>query len=419
VRISAGTIALLGAVALAIANLGRIPLGRLAGRNAPITLADLVVGLIWLGLITGVLTRRIRIVVDGVLGAALLFTAMAGVSTLLALNRHGFSFEIVAYLVRWVLYFGWYPFIVWCLTDRESRSATNATDVALMFICAFGIVQAAFLPEFASRLPDVGNMPAWEYQGRRLVSTMLDPNFAGAMAVLALLPRLARVAEGESERPWWLMIPVAAIALTASRSSVLAMLAGIGVIVLARGLRPRLLKTLAVGVLLALPAVPALIVYGASMNKFTIDASAAQRVVTWKRALTLFAEHPVMGIGFNASRQAQAAKGWQFIGGGDTGFDGGLLFIMVMTGVVGAAIYVLLLSRGLLAARRAWRDRSATAGDRAHASATAASVIAIVIHSFFSSSLLLPFVMQVLWVRFGRLAHISSERQRRLAVAGP
>lgn len=416
-RIPARTIALVGAVALALANLGRIPAGALAGRNAPITLADLVLVLVWATLAFGIATGHVKIVVDRVLAAALMFVAVAAVSTVLAFQRYGFVFEILAFLARWVLYFGWYPFVAWCLNDEESRAASAYVDSALLAICAFGVLQSAFLPEFASLLPQIGDVPAWEYQGRRLVSTLLDPNFAGAMAVLALLPRLARVAEGGRESAWALLIPVVAIALSASRSSVLALGAGIGMLVLARGFRPRLLKTLAIGTLLALPAIPALIAFGTSMNKFSIDASAAQRLVTWKRAFLLFSEHPLLGIGFNATRQAQVAHGWRFIGGGDTGFDGGLLFVMVMTGVVGGALYVLMLGRAVLSARRAWRDPDAAAEDRAHATATAASVVAIVIHSLFSNSLLLPFVMQVLWVRFGRLAHVSADRQRRLGYA--
>jgi hypothetical protein len=290
-------------------------------------------------------------------------------------------------------------------------------DRALLAICVFGIFQSVFLPEFGTRLPQMGDAPAWEYQGRRLVSTLLDPNFAGAMTVLALMPGLSRVAEGLRVRAWTLLVPAAALVLTASRSSVLALGVAIGTIVLARGLRWRLVKTLGIGALLLLPAVPALIAFGESMNKFTVDASAAQRLVTWKRAFTLFAEHPILGIGFNATRQAQASKGWIFIGGGDTAFDGGLLFVMVMTGIIGALLYVLLLGRGIGAARRLWRDPAQDPDDRAYATATAASVMAIVAHSLFSNTLLLPYVMQVLWVRFGRIAHLAAERRRRLGIA--
>ena len=44
-----------------------------------------------------------------------------------------------------------------------------------------------------------GDLPTWDIQGRRLVSSMLDPNFAGILVVIALVFRLSRVAEGLRE----------------------------------------------------------------------------------------------------------------------------------------------------------------------------------------------------------------------------
>jgi hypothetical protein len=41
---------------------------------------------------------------------------------------------------------------------------------------------------------------------------------------------------------------------------------------------------------------------------------------------------------------------------------------------------------------------------------------AVVIHSLFVNSLLLPFVMQVLWIMWARLAHIATARRKRLGM---
>lgn len=424
-QLSARTVAASGAVALAIANLGRVPAGTLAGRNAPVTLADGTAALAWSLLAYAVLTGRVRVALDRVMIATLGFVLVAVISTAFAFQRHGLGldtgFEVVAFLARWILYFGWYPFVAWCLTSDEARGATRDVDRALFAICLFGIFQALFIPEFGTRVAGVTGMPGWEYQGRRLVSSLLDPNFAGALAVLALLPRLAKVAESGSGRAgrdaWLMLVPAAAVVLTASRSSVLALVVGVAAIVAARGLRRPVIRVLGAGAILFLAMLPFVIAYGRSLNKFSIDLSAAQRLVTWRRAFTLFLEHPVLGIGFNATRAAQQAHGWIPIGGADTGFDGGILFVMVLTGVVGAALYLAILGAGVLAARRAWRDPALDEDDRAHASATAASTVAILAHSFFSNSLLLPFVMQVLWIRFGRLAHIAADRRRRFGLA--
>jgi hypothetical protein len=415
-RISARTVAALGAIALALGNLGRLPAGVLAGRNAPVTVADLVTVLAWALLFGAIVSGRVRLVVDDVIAAVAAFALAAALSTALAFPRYGLGLgsgtEVVAFFARWMLYFGWYPFVALCLTDDESRSAMTYLDRALLAIAGFGVVQSLLLPGFG-QLVQVTGAPEWEFQGRRLVSTMLDPNFAGAMVVLGLLPRLARLAEGERPHPAGLLILTAALFLTASRSAVLAVLAGLGVIVIARGLRGRLVRTMLVGAVVVAPFTPLIISYASAFNKFQIDGSAGQRLVTWKRAWTLFVEHPVMGIGFNSTRVAQDVRGWQPIGGADTAFDGGLFFVAVMTGVVGALLYAMILWRVIQSARQAWKDADTPVPDRAHATATAAVTVAIVIQSFFTNSLLLPFVTQVLWIMWGRLAHVSAERRRR------
>jgi len=357
-----------------------------------------------------------------VLSAAVAFLVVATISTILAFTRYGLGFsegaEVVAFLIRWCAYALWYPFVAWCLTDDESRRAMRYVDAALLVIAGFGVVQSAMLPEFGQLVPWGG--VTWEFQGRRLVSTMLDPNFAGCLIVLAMLPRVALLAEGQRIRGTSMAMLVAALLLTASRSAVLALLAGIVVIILSRGVRVQLLRVAGVGVLLLLPFTSLLIDYIGGFGMFTIDASAAQRVVTWHRAIVLILEHPVLGIGFNATRIAQVAHGWPMIGGGDTAFDGGLLFIMVMTGAVGLFFYLRMLWRVYALSRRIWRDAARPAADRAQATATAAATVAVVVDSLFTNSLLLPFVMQVLWMRWAHLTHLRLEPATRvLFVAKP
>ena len=139
------------------------------------------------------------IVVDDVMSAALAFLVAATVSTAFAFTRYNLGIAdgagVVAFLVRWIAYFGWYPFVVWCLTPDESRDAwryhrTSAPGFRRRWDCPVG-----FLPGFAQMVHDGGDLPTWDIQGRRLVSSILDPNFAGMLIVIALLFRFARVAE--------------------------------------------------------------------------------------------------------------------------------------------------------------------------------------------------------------------------------
>jgi O-antigen ligase len=422
-QISARTVAALGAIGLLLANVGRLPSGTLGGRTAPLVAADLVVMLVWFVLALALLSGSVRAEFDGVMTAVAAFLAVASLSTAFAFSRYHIGISegtgVLGFLVRWVAYFGWYPFVVWCLTPAESRDAWAYVERALLVFALFGIVQSAFLPGFAQMLHDGGDMPTWDIQGRRLVSTVLDPNFAGALIAVALVTRLARVAEGIRESAFALVTLGAALILTVSRSSLLAFVAGVVVIAAIRGLRLRLFRVMVVGAVLVLPFASLLLGFAAKFNKLTYDNSAAARLVPWTRAVQLVAEHPWLGVGFNAIKQAQAAHEWRPVGGADVSLDGGLFFIAAMTGLIGLVLYLRIIGRVWGMARRAWRDRSVDTRDRAHAVGTVAATVAVIVHSFFVNSLLLPFVMQVLWVMWARLAVIARHRTAAARVVAP
>src|ERR1700712_57613 len=109
-RVSARTVAAIGAIGLGLSNVGRVPAGALGGRNAPLVAADLCVALVWVVLILVISSQRMRIVVDDVTIAAGAFIATAVVSTGLAFLRYKVGIPeaigILAFLVRWVAYFG-------------------------------------------------------------------------------------------------------------------------------------------------------------------------------------------------------------------------------------------------------------------------------------------------------------------------
>ncbi|HVZ78076.1 MAG TPA: O-antigen ligase family protein, partial [Gemmatimonadaceae bacterium] len=419
-KVSAKHFAALGAAAMALANVGRIPMGTLGGRTAPFVVDDVATVLLWGALAAVVFGRRVRVTLDDISLPAALFVLVAAVSTAMGIQRYGMGFwdavGTVAFLVRWVVYFGWYLFVVWCLTPDEARSAWRYIETSILVVAAFGIVQSAFLPGFAQMIHAGSDLPVWDEQGHRLVSTVLDPNFAGLLIAIALIFRLARMAEGIQEpgNGWILTLLAAALVLTVSRSSVLALAVGLVVIVALRGVRFRLGYVFAVAAALAIPVFFLMRGYLVSLNRLYIDTSALERVIPWARALVLFRDHPVLGIGFNAAREAQRAYGWIPVGIADVSLDAGLLFVATMTGIIGLALYLAVLWRVVRVARLVYRDPAFAPADRAHGVATAACVVAVVVHSFFANSLLLPFVMQILWVMWGTLMQIAARRPRRL-----
>jgi len=419
VRLTPRVLLAASSITLALGNVGRIPGGAIGGRAAPIALNDVLLLPLWLMLMAFVLRGQRRWALDSTANWTLAFIVVAAISALLAVPRYslgaGAAFGVVAFLIRWVLYFGWFPLVVACLDDTDVLVAWRRFDTAILLVAAFGIFQFAVLPGFAQMIHTGGEgAPEWDPQGRRVVSTFLDPNFAGIVLCIALLMRLARVAEGLVSRHAPLAVLALALLLTVSRSSLLALAAGIGVIIIARGLSVRLLRVFLVGAIAGLPFITLFLAFASGFNKLRVDASAVQRLVPWLRALELMGDHPVFGVGFNAVAWAQRARGWRVLGGAGVSLDGGLLFVGAMTGIVGLIIFSAILVSVVRRARRLWQDGDVSAENRAFATGTAAVTVAVVVHSFFVNSLLLPFVMQLLWVLWGG---VSVMRRSALAAA--
>ena len=386
-------------VLLIVGNLGRVPIAAVdPTKDAPVLFNDGVVLVILVaGLLAGIHARAWRIDAPGLL--ALAFAAVGGLAAILAVPRFGLTgTELVfslAYLARWFAYFGIYLVAINTLQESDVPAVWRALETAILVFAAFGIVQSLFLPGFAQIVQPQGG---WDVQGRRLVSTFLDPNMAGALIVIGLLVVAARLSAGVAVPRWKPLVLITALLLTLSRGSIVAFAAGGLVILAARGVSRRLLRLAAAVVLLSLPFVPALLALARSFNKLRIDASALARVTLWLRGVAVFADNPVLGVGFNTYGFVQRAYGWDLRNTPRFGIDGGLLFIAVMTGLVGLALYLGMVGLVVRRCRRIWRDTARSAEDRGLAIGVAAATAAILVHSLFVNSLLLPLIMEPLWI---------------------
>lgn len=398
-------------VFMLVGQLGRVPVLSADAKDAPILFNDLAVLLIFGACLVTALNAR-RIVLDETVWLAFAFAAVGGISTLLAVPRFGLSgYEMVyslAYLARWLVYFGIYVAVINWLTYDTAHRIWRSVEAAVLVFASFGILQTIFLPGFAQIVyPDSRIALDWDFQGRRLVSTFLDPNFAGVLIAMVIAIQLAQIAAGYRVELWKLVILGSGLLLTVSRSSVLALLVAMAFMAVAWGVSRRVLRLAAAVALLMVPLLPWAITYAASMNKFTIDASAMARVVSWLAALQMLEDNPVIGVGFNTVGFAQRAYGWEVVGAAAFGFDGGLLFIAVMTGFLGLSIFLLLLYRTMVRCSRVWRDPARSSQDRGLALGVAAATVALVFHSFFVNSIVYPFLLHVLWILWGAVAVIA------------
>lgn len=386
---------------LVLTNLGRAPV-LFHGPEWPVLVNDL---LVWttLAVCAAACLQARRVEVDALVGVAGVFACVGTGAAVWAAQKYALStFELLAsltYLVRWLLYFGLYVAVINVARDADADALWGSLQRTALRFTAFGAFQVVAFTHFAQQVyPGGADNISWDDQGRRLVSTMLDPNFAGIFMLLPLLVYVAQLTFGERVPPWKPLFLLAGVLMTVSRGTTLAMAVGLALIFAVRGVNRRLAKAAAVGALLVAPALPFLVQFAAKFNKFQIDGSAMARVEAWLHALTVFADNPVVGIGFNTYAYVGRAYGWQREGRLNTSLDGGLLFIMVVSGVVGLIVYLVLLGVIVQRCRRLWRNPSAPPRVRGFALGTGVGMVVLVLHSITVNSLLMSFMMEVQWL---------------------
>ena len=392
-------------VLMLVGQLGRIPVLPTGTGEAPLLVNDLcVMSMIAAGVVSGLVARSFRI--DRVAGIALAFAALGGISAVLSVPKYGLSaYELLvstAYLARWVVYLGIYLVVINVVRSDDAMTLWHTLEATMLAFAAFGIIQAIFIPHFAQVVyPESRVWIDWDEQGNRLVSTVLEPNIAGGMIVLTLIVQLAQLAGGERVALWKPFLMFSAQVATLSRSSFVALFVA-GVIILGvRGVSRRMLRFGAVVGVAVAAASPKLIQYAQSYTKLEVDASAMTRVTNWLRAIRVFADNPIIGVGFNTFGYVGESYGWPRKGLAGNSTDGGLLFIAVMTGVVGLSLYLGMLAVVVRRCRRVWRDPATSQTFRSLAVGIGAATIAICVQSFFVNSLLTVFVMEPLWILWG------------------
>jgi len=288
------------------------------------------------------------------------------------------------YLVRWLVYAGLY-FVVFDVKNRffKTRDLLNFLVILGVAIAFFGFVQYFLWPN----LKPLETLN-WDPHYYRLVSTFLDPGFAGLILVLALVILINLLFEKKRNR--WLILAGAivyiALVLTHSRSSYLAFLAGIGIISWLRK-NAKLFVIALVILLLSLAILPQPKGEG---GKLARTYTVSYRFKNWQQAITITKDSPLLGVGFNAYRYAQRDYGfleeekWQESHAG-AGVDSSLLFVLATTGILGLASYLWYLAN---AGALAFWQRKKIIGV-----VCLSSLGAIVAHSFFLNSLFYPWIM--------------------------
>ncbi|MBI2587500.1 O-antigen ligase family protein [Candidatus Amesbacteria bacterium] len=220
-----------------------------------------------------------------------------------------------------------------------------------------GLAQYFFLPDTRFLLSQ-----GWDDHFNRAIGTILDPGFLGLLYVFILLFTKNKIL--------WVLSFLTLI-LTYSRASYLAFLAGFAFS------RKSFLKVL----LLLTVTVTLLPRPGGDGVKLERVYSIFSRFSSWQQAWRIFADHPVLGVGFNVYRYAQRDYGfqddpkWQ-ISHANAGSDSSLLFVLATTGLLGLTAY-------------SWYLYQLSTINQQ-------LITVVFVHSLFLNSLFYPFIL--LWI---------------------
>lgn len=384
-------------------------------------LQDLVVsGLVVIWLIWHI-GKRIPIKKPPLAKPILLFVTVAAISLLINLSHLDLKETVVSslYLLRWIFYAGVY-FVVY-EASQHHRLLISKLRTILIFAgsaaAILGLLQYLLYPDL-SNLAYLG----WDPHRYRVFGTFFDPGFLGLILVLNLIlivgdflgmaaTNCKKIVDRHSlERNHFLKIVTQhplftaycllftvcyiALALTYSRASYLAYLMGMGIIAWIKNSSRFFLTVILAGVLtiLLLPR-PA----GSEAVRLEREESLWARVRSWQQSLTIWKDHPLFGVGFNAYRYAQEDYGFLKEDNQENhagaGVDSSLLFVLATTGILGFLIYLLLLYDILI-----YHIRKKNL-------VVLASMGALLIGSWFSNSLFYPWIMLWIWILLGSTSH--------------
>lgn len=274
-------------------------------------------------------------------------------------------------------------------------------SATIALLALVGIAQVLVFPNLGdlSRLLPAGAQAKWDPHQGRLVATWLDPNFIGGFFASVLPWILARDQKLGLKMPARSIVSVflvlavgAALLLTQSRSSFIALAAGIAVtaplwLLAGRARPPRVQAATAVvgfSLVLALVVFPLLLFPQRLLGLLTVDDTAALRLESLQQAFTIAQAHPVLGVGYNAYQFAAHRAGFisDFTVHSRAGADNSLLTLAATVGIPGLLLFLLPWTVCT------WQlARHAVRGHLASAAATSSLAI-LFIHSQFLNSLL-------------------------------
>jgi len=298
------------------------------------------------------------------------------------------------YLIRWLVYAGIY-FVVYDLTKNLKLKTKNLLSLLVivgLVTAVFGLLQYLFLPD-TRFLEKYG----WDPHYYRVIGTFLDPGFLGLIFVLSLIIVVVKIFQEKKLRKKLIGVGVIiylALALTYSRASYLAYSLAMGI----TAWRQRSTKFAFFVLIIGIVTIFLLPRPGGEGVRLERESTIRARILNWQQSFAIIEDNLLFGVGFNTYRYIQDKylawpEGELEISHAGAGADSSLLFVLATTGIFGLGAYLWIWIKALvLSLKKINKPQNQIA---------LASILAILIHSFFVNSLFYPWVMAWLWIVLG------------------
>jgi len=322
------------------------------GESSIIPLLDILALATLLSSLPKILRSKKIITKDALFRPIIVFLAISALSLLIRIPELGIA-EILKsslYLLRLVAYFCLY----FTFRVYPVRKYLDYVKLAALLFVVFGMIQYLFSP----------NMSFIQYIGfddhfYRLIGTLLDPNYTGALLSAFSVLFLA---QNQFKLSLAILIP---LAFTFSRASYLSFL--IPALIFSITKKKYLLFVLPIFLALAIFIAPK--PFGEGVNLFR-TFSITSRLGSVQQGLSLFAHRPILGWGYNTLTSES----------GRVGIDNSFIFLLATTGLAGLVSFLYLLREAF------WRKSPAIK----------LSVLSILVHSLFNNTIFLPWVLSYL-----------------------
>lgn len=303
----------------------------------------------------------------------LLFAGAVVISLVFNLTRFSLQQLLASalYPVRFFIYAGLF-YVFSGLKSTEKKLANRWLLISTLIIVAFGLVQYIFVPNVAFL-----SAFDWDDHYFRLVGSFLDPGFTGGILVLGLVLIFLQTKSLRNVKNFLaLLLTYAAMALTYSRASYLMYIVSFAAISFYRK-SVKIILVAALILAVTLPILPKTFGEGTKLGR---ENSITARIKNWGISLGVWQKSPLFGVGFNTYRYVIGVESQSHSGGADSS----ILLVLATTGILGLLAYLNLFRVMWLIGRDNLLFK--------------ASLVGIVVHSWFNNTLFYPWVMEWLWI---------------------